>query len=333
MYREIPLPTSIAFEPINLCNAKCYCCPYTTLSEDKTYHGQLMTKGQLGTLLHDYGSLIKKYKVKDYTCAVSPWRYSDPLVQPNLEYIMELCDYYKIKVGICTNGVSFTKKQCEILNKYIHLIGNVHMSVIGHTAEELWEFMKIKKDKTLKSLHFVKENYPQLSKRIAIGVKHKDQSSTASSSTIAEYQNAILGRVKSKRNWVENRMGDGDGDWTKPYNAVIDENNYMQGCAMGSGRILRKMEVLVNGQAVLCCDDAEGKTNYGNIFEIGIEGAWKNMQKEHEIIYAEKYSEEKKNLICNTCSRAKFNGKWTRGMESNLQVEQQNTISKIGSMQ
>ena len=85
MYKEIPLPTSIAFEPINLCNAKCYCCPYTTLSEDKTYHGQLMTKGQLGTLLHDYGSLIKKYKVKDYTCAVSPWRYSDPLVQPNLE--------------------------------------------------------------------------------------------------------------------------------------------------------------------------------------------------------------------------------------------------------
>jgi hypothetical protein len=292
-----------------------------------------MTKEQLGTLLHDYGSLIKKYKVKDYTCAVSPWRYSDPLVQPNLEYIMELCDHYKIKVGLCTNGVSFTRKQCEILNKYIHLIGNVHMSVIGHTAEELWEFMKIRKDKTLKSLHFVKEHYPQLSKRIAIGVKHKDQSATAGGSTIAEYQNAILGRVKSKRNWVENRMGDGDGDWTKPYNAVIDENNYMQGCSMGSGRILRKMEVLVNGQAVLCCDDAEGKTNYGNIFEIGIEGTWKVMQKEHKLIYDKKYSEAKKNLICNTCSRAKFNGKWTSAMESRLHSEQKNTINRIGSMQ
>ena len=59
-YREIPLPTSIAFEPINLCNAKCYCCPYTTLSEDKTYHGKVMSKEQIGMLLHDYGSLIKK---------------------------------------------------------------------------------------------------------------------------------------------------------------------------------------------------------------------------------------------------------------------------------
>ena len=127
-------------------------------------------------------------------------------------------------------------------------------------------------------------------------------------------------------------MGDGDGDWTKPYNAVIDENNYMQGCAMGSGTIMRKMEVLVNGQAVLCCDDAEGKTNYANIFEIGIEAAWKNMQKEHRIIYDKKYSEAKKNLICNTCSRAKFNGKWTAGMADKLNSMQQNTINRIGSM-
>ena len=177
MYQPIPLPTSIAFEPINLCNAKCYCCPYTTLSEDKTYHGKAMSQEQIGTLLHDYGSLIKKYQVKDYTCAVSPWRYSDPLVQPNLEYIMELCNHYKIKIGLCTNGVSFTKKQCEILNKYIHLTGNIHMSVIGHTEKELWEFMKIKKSKTLESLKFVKENYPNLSKKIRNYISHISKAS------------------------------------------------------------------------------------------------------------------------------------------------------------
>ncbi len=333
MYQPIPLPTSIAFEPINLCNAKCFCCPYTTLSEDKTYHGKQMTKEQLGTLLHDYGSLIKKHRVKDYTCAISPWRYSDPLVQPNLEYIMELCDHYKIKIGLCTNGVSFTKKQCEILNKYIHLLGNIHMSVIGHTAEELWDFMKIKKDKTLNSLKFVKENYPELSKRIRIGIKHKKQSATASSETLAEYQNVILGKVKSKTNWVENRMGDGDGDWTTPYDAVIDNNNYMQGCAMGGGRVLRQMEILVDGKTVLCCDDAEGKTNYGNVFEIGIEKAWHNLQKEHAIIYAKEYSDSKKNLICNTCSRGKFKGHWTQPMQSKLLSRQQGVIGRIGSMQ
>jgi len=291
-----------------------------------------MTKEQLGTLLHDYGSLIKKYKVKDYTCSVSPWRYSDPLVQPNLEYIMELCNHYKIKIGLCTNGVSFTKKQCEILNKYIHLTGNIHMSVIGHTEEELWEFMKIKKSKTLESLKFVKDNYPEISKRIRIGIKHKVQSATASAEVIKEYQDVTLGKVKSKHNWVENRMGDGDGDWTKPYNAVINEKNYMQGCAMGGGRILRQMEVLVGGQTVLCCDDAEGKTNYGNVFEIGIEKAWQNLQKEHDIIYDIKYSDSKKNLICNTCSRGKFIGQWSNNMEAKLLSRQDHAINRIGNL-
>ena len=61
MYREIPLPMSIAFEPINLCNAKCFCCPYTTLSEDISYHGKRMTREQIGKLLYNYGSLINCY--------------------------------------------------------------------------------------------------------------------------------------------------------------------------------------------------------------------------------------------------------------------------------
>ena len=326
MYKEIPLPTYIAFEPINLCNAKCYCCPYTTLSEDKSYHGKRMTKEQLGQLLNDYGSLIKKYKVKDYSCGVSPWRYSDPLVQPDLEYIMSLCDQHKIKIGITTNGVSFTKKQCDILSKYEHLLGSIHMSVIGHTAEELWDFMKIKKNKTLQSLKFVKQNYPSLSRRLRIGIKHKSRQ--ASSSVISEYQSVTLGKVKGKTDWMENRIGDGDGDWTKPYDAVINEKSFMQGCAMGGGRILRQMEILVNGQTVLCCDDADGKTNYGNVFDIGIEQAWKNLQKEHRIIYDKKYTQNKKNLICNTCSRGKFIGQWTESMQNKM-LERQAKASKL----
>ncbi len=322
-YRPLPLPMYIAFEPINLCNAKCYCCPYTTLSEDKSYHGKRMTKDQLGQLLNDYGSLIKKYKVKDYACGVSPWRYSDPLVQPDLEYIMSLCDEHKIKIGITTNGVSFTKKQCDILTKYEHLLGTIHMSVIGHTEEELWDFMKIKKNKTLQSLKFVKENYPSLSKRLRVGIKHKVQSKSPPPSLMSEYQSVILGKVKGKSNWMENRIGDGDGDWTKPYDVTIDKNSYMQGCAMGGGRILRQMEILVDGQTVLCCDDADGKTNYGNVFEIGIEEAWKNLQKEHSIIFDKKYSDEKQNLICNTCSRGKFKGQWTKDMQNKMTQRQE----------
>ena len=323
---------SIAFEPINLCNAKCFCCPYTTLSEDKTYRGVKMTREQIGQLLDEYGSLIKKYNVKDYSCSILPWRYSDPLVQPELEYVMSLCDKYKITVGLVTNGVSFTKKQCDILQKYKHLLGNIHMSVIGFTAEELWDFMKVRKDKTLNSLRFLKENYPSLSEKLRVGIKHKDQNRIPSKEIMQEYQNIILGRIKAKTNWAENRLGDGDGDWTEPFEAPISEKSYMVGCAMGGGRILRQMEILVSGQVVLCCDDADGKTNYGNVFELGIEQTWKNLQKEHKIIYNTKYSNEKKNLICNTCSRGKFKGHWTEKMEKKLLTRQSKAINNIGAM-
>ena len=63
MYKEIPLPTYIAFEPINLCNAKCYCCPYTTLSEDKNYHGKRMTRDQLGMDVAVYPTLLDATEV------------------------------------------------------------------------------------------------------------------------------------------------------------------------------------------------------------------------------------------------------------------------------
>ena len=38
---------------------------------------------------------------------------------------------------------------------------------------------------------------------------------------------------------------------------------------MDFGKILRRLEVLVDGSAVLCCDDVDGKTNYGNVYQKG----------------------------------------------------------------
>ena len=147
-----------------------------------------------------------------------------------------------------------------------------------------------------------------------------------------EYRKLVPdGKVKTKIFNVTNRLGDGDGDWTAPLNdKEINPEWYVQGCAMKGGRILRQMEILVCGQVVLCCDDADGKTNYGNVFKDGIEATWKNLQNEHNLIFAKKYSNDKKHLICNSCTRARFKRFWTDRHFQKFNRSQMLTTKKAG---
>ena len=83
-------------------------------------------------------------------------------------------------------------------------------------------------------------------------------------------------------------------------------------------KILNRLEIMVSGQAALCCDMSYDrnfpveKVDYGNVFDIGIEGVWANLTKEHQLIYDQTYSEKKLKLICNNCDRSGINSLgWT----------------------
>ena len=96
MSYHFPIPTELAFEPIQLCNAACFMCPYTWLSKNKEYRGVRMTRKQIRAMLEDYGALLLKYKANPWTAEITPWRYSDPLVCPDLEYILELVNIRRV---------------------------------------------------------------------------------------------------------------------------------------------------------------------------------------------------------------------------------------------
>jgi MoaA/NifB/PqqE/SkfB family radical SAM enzyme len=67
------------------------------------------------------------------------------------------------------------------------------------------------------------------------------------------------------------------------------------------------MEVMVNGDVVLCCDDAERYRVYGNVFESSIEEIWNGpLLEEHKVIYSRQFLAEKQDLICTGCSRAVY---------------------------
>jgi organic radical activating enzyme len=316
-----PIPISLAFEPINLCNARCFCCPYTEYSGDKTFTSQKMSVEQITQLIEDWAGLLKKHNIKPWSVSVIPWRYSDPLLNPHLDTVLQLADKHKINVSLTTNAISFGKRQCDSLQKYIHTLTKIFVSVIGFTEKEVWDQMKVNRKKMFQSLEFVRDNYPDLSKMLDLSVKNKDQSAMVPIETLQEYRKRVLkpGRVRANRlYWMSNRLGKGDDVWTKPIKWKPSPNSFVNGCGLTPGKILNRLELMVSGRAALCCDMSYDrnfpveKVDYGNVFEIGIEGVWANLTKEHQLIYDQKFSEKKLKLICNNCDRSGINSMgWT----------------------
>ena len=319
-------PIELAFEPINLCNAKCFCCPYTYLEKDKEYRGKKMSDEQIKTLLEDFADGIKKHNIDPSKTTVKPWRYSDPLVCPSLELVFDICQRHGLRISLTTNAVSFGEKKCDLIEKYIDSINRINVSIIGYNKQEIREWMDLDWDVTKARLLMVRDKYPAISEKMNIGVKHKTQDPERKhyAPVVQEIQGLTLGKVKKKSNWLENRLVynklDDDG-----LDFNISGKQFVQGCAMVRGKILRTLEVLVDGQAVLCCDDATGQTDFGNVFDIGIDGVWKNISQYHKLIYDAVYSDEKKNMMCNTCSRAKF--EWDDSNTADIRTANQQFIA------
>ena len=171
--------------------------------------------------------------------------------------------------------------------------------------------MGISKKNTLHSLRFLKENYPDISKLLDVQIKDKTNR-IPHPNIVAEYQAHLVapGRARGQANWISNRLGKGDDVWVNIVKWKPSEKSYVNGCGLTPGKILNRLEVMVSGRAALCCDMSydvnfpKEKVDYGNVFEIGVQGGWANLTREHQRIYDQKFSDDKMNLICNDCNRA-----------------------------
>jgi radical SAM protein with 4Fe4S-binding SPASM domain len=306
-YIKIPrlsFPSELEFEPIQLCNALCFTCPYTRLQKDNNYKGKKMSREQIKLILTDFAGLIKKNRYKGPT-VINPFRYSDPLVCKDLDLIMELAKANKLKVKITTNGVSFNDYYSELLNRYINYLAlPIDISVIGSNAEKIKKNMNVNLEITLSRLKKLKKNYPHLASLVRINLSEVDESENEK----VEIENlksvfiSIGFKVNIRKKWINNRI---DGDWKITANSINDTSNFVIGCNLYKNKLLRRIEVMVDGSVVLCDDDAQGKLKFGNVFNDGIEKIWNGPLLEyHKKIYNKNYNNDKKKLICNSCSRA-----------------------------
>ena len=135
---------------------------------------------------------------------------------------------------------------------------------------------------------------------------------------------------------MSNRLGKGDNDWTKPSNWKPSEQSFVNGCGLTAGKILNRLEIMVSGRAALCCDMSydvnfpKDKWDMGSIFDIGIKGVWENLTKYHKLIYAQEFSKDKLNLICNDCDRSGINTLgWTLDKTISHQTRQSRKFQSV----
>lgn len=313
LFPRLKFPTELEFEPVTLCNARCFTCPYTKLSQDKSYYTKMSSKN-IEILLEDFGSLARERFRYQGVLLLNPFRFSDPLICKDLELIFQLSRKYKISVQIITNAVSFNEKNISLLEEYQDTLHNqIIISILGSDEDDVQEFMGISLNKTISNLeNLATKKFLKINKKIAISLRQirGSEREELNNKNLQDFFSGLGFRSKIKKNWIHNRV---DGVNT-PYsqqspasNLVQSKTEFINGCKLFRNELLRRVQVMVNGDVVLCNDDADGKKKFGNVFNEGIYNIWNGkLLTEHQLVFNNTFSEKKKDLICKTCSRAVF---------------------------
>lgn len=312
---RLKFPTELEFEPVTLCNARCFTCPYTELSKDKSYYTK-MDRDKIDLLINDFGSLARvkfKYQGK---MILNPFRYSDPLVCKDLDLILSLSRKYKISVQITTNAVSFNEHYTSLLEEFHETLNDdISISILGTSETEVKSYMDISLNRTIANLEKLSsKKYLKINKKIIISLR--EISGTKEEALGNEKLQNLFARFgfrsQIKKNWIHNRV---DG-----ISRLQTENKYINGCKLYENKLLRRLEVMVNGNVVLCDDDAEGRKIFGNIFESEIYKVWNGkLLDEHKLIFKNKFTDQKLNLICKNCTRAVYsNQKIVNTLQSSI---------------
>jgi MoaA/NifB/PqqE/SkfB family radical SAM enzyme len=302
---RLNFPTILQFEPIQLCNAACFCCPYSWLKDDKEYLGKRMSREQIINVIHQFGQPLLDNNYS--TGVINPFRYSDPLVCKDLELIFKESIKYNIKIRITTNGVSLTDKNIKLLEKYSDHLAPITISIIGSTQEDVKNYMEVNLNKTIEKLKLLSERKSTLLKYLIVGIKTVTNTvdEEINSKNLRDKIIKLGINCKIKKSWETNRLG---GHKTFKDKKIEGESRYVNGCGLTkSGSIFKNVHVMVDGDIVLCCDDATKEKTFGNIFKDGLLNTWNGpLKKEQELIYNKNWDKEKESLICNNCSRAIF---------------------------
>lgn len=265
----------IYIEITNICNLSCSFC-----SIDKRVK-ETITLEKLENIL---------IKINDYTDYVYLHVKGEPLLHPELDKILELCQKYNKKVNITTNGTLLKEKEKILLHPTVRQI-NISLHSENNKAnylEEIFETVDELKDKIIIFRFWTMDN------------GEMDQKSTEIVNKINNYYK-LSSEIVEKTN-KEKHIKIRDNLYIDKANEFIWpslDNDYYND--QGTCYALKdQLAILVDGTVVPCCLDSNGVINLGNIYKQNLE----------EIINSKRYQEMKHNFsnrkvceeLCKHCS-------------------------------
>jgi len=272
----------IYIEITNVCNMNCSFC------KPNKRENLFMKKEQ-------FFNVIKE--IRNYTNLIALHVKGEPLLHPELEEILEICEKNSILVNITTNG-TLLKEKIEILKKSKALR---QLNISLHSIEKNSRYKKSTAEYLKEIFESVKilENKPFISYRLWNLKDISDNIANKEILTLLEKEYGIENLVeKAKINQFieldEKIFVNQDIEFTWP-DLELEEIN-KEGTCMG---LRNQVAILSNGDVVPCCLDQNGDIKLGNIYE----------EKFEKIIFSEKSLEiikgfESNKLIhklCKTC--------------------------------
>lgn len=231
----------IYIEITNVCNLNCSFC--LNNKREKKFMS-----------VSDFSYIIKE--IKPYTDYIYLHVKGEPLLNPNLDLFLDICDSNKIKVNITTNG-TLLKKNYEVLRKH-KCLRQINVSLHSENDNEDY----------LDDVFSVCKN---LSDSVYISYRLWTLNDLVLDKTSTEVVEEIISSYKLSTDIVEKVYRDKQIKICE--NTYINKDNLFEWPNINSKResngychgTIDHVAILVDGTVIPCCLDGEGIVNLGNV--------------------------------------------------------------------
>jgi radical SAM protein with 4Fe4S-binding SPASM domain len=241
-------------EITNICNLKCSFCP------DSKRKKAFMN-------VQNFGEIARK--IKNYTNLITLHVKGEPLMHPELEQILQICDDNNLKVNITTNGTLLYDKK-DILLKSISLR---QLNISLHSLTQNENMSSDYLDKVFETVDELTKSNPNLYISYRLwnlqSISENDENTFILEKIEEKYNLKDIKNKAKENDFIELKTNvflnqDTEFKWPNMLNKDISNVGTCQG-------LRSQIAILVNGDVVPCCLDQDGEIKLGNILEDDLE--------------------------------------------------------------